>query len=87
MTAGMPQTGMSRTGLGPSCRACARLGSKKFTIRFDTPVPVEVDGVMQLLDAQALQVWVVINICPRTCPSKNATLCIYRRPASSSSNL
>ena len=31
----------------------------EFTIRFDTLVPVEIaiDGVMQLLDAQAFQVW------------------------------
>ena len=51
----------------------------EFTIRFDTLVPVEIDGVMQLLDAQALQVWADIDICPRTCPSRNATLCTYRR--------
>jgi hypothetical protein len=34
---------------------------------------------MQLLDAQALQVWNNIDICPRTCVSSNATLCTYHR--------
>ena len=51
----------------------------EFTVRFDTLVPVEIDAVMQLLDAQALQVWADIDICPRTCPSRNATLCTYGR--------
>jgi hypothetical protein len=35
------------------------------TIRLDTLVPVEIDGVMQLLGAQALQVWNDTDICPR----------------------
>ena len=40
---------------------------------------VEVDAVMQLLDAHAMQVWDDIDICPRTRPSRNATLCTYYR--------
>ena len=59
-------------------RGLRRIGYE-FVIRFDTLVPVEVDAVMQLLDAQALQVWNDIDICPRTCPSSNATLCTYHR--------
>ncbi len=59
-------------------RGLRRIGYQ-FIIRFDTLVPVEVASVMQLLDAQALQVWDDIDICPRTCPSSNATLCTYHR--------
>ena len=36
-------------------------------------------SVMQLLDAQALQIWDDIDICPRTCLSSNVTLCTYHR--------
>lgn len=50
-----------------------------FTIRFDTLEPVDIDAVMHLLDAPVLQVWATIDICPRTCPSSNATLCTYHR--------
>jgi hypothetical protein len=59
-------------------RGLRRIGYE-FIIRFDTLVPMEVDDVMQLLDAQALQVWDDIYICPRTCPSSNATLCTYHQ--------
>ena len=47
----------------------------EFTIRFDTLVPVEIYCVMQLPDAQAWQVWDNIDSCPRTYPSRNATMC------------
>ena len=40
------------------------------TICLDILVPVEIDGVTQLLGAQALQVWDDTDICPRTCPSQ-----------------
>ncbi len=59
-------------------RGLRRIGYE-FVTWFDTLIPVEVDAVMQLLDAHAMQVWDDIDICPRTRPSRNATLCTYYR--------
>ena len=56
-----------------------RRSGYELMIWVDTLVPVEVDSVMQLPDAQALQVWDDVDNCPRTCPSSNATLCTYQR--------
>ena len=51
----------------------------EYTIRCDTLIPVDLANVMLLLDAPALHVWEGVDICPRTCPSENATLCTYVR--------
>ena len=51
----------------------------EYTIRGDTLIPVDVANVMLLLDAPARQEWAGVDICPRTCPSENATLCTYLR--------
>ena len=51
----------------------------EFTIRCDTLTPVHVASVMLLLDAPDKQLWDSLDICPRTCPSENATLCTYAR--------
>ena len=34
-------------------------------------------AVLQLLDASTAQLWNTLDICPRTCPSQDATLCTY----------
>ena len=51
----------------------------EYTIRCDTLIPVGVANVILLLDAPARQEWAGVDICPRTCPSENATLCTYVR--------
>ena len=51
----------------------------EYTIRCDTLIPVDVANVMLLLDAPDRQLWEGLDICPRTCPSEDATLCTYVR--------
>ena len=51
----------------------------EYTIRCDTLIPVDVANVMLLLDAPDRQLWEGVNICPRTGPSEDATLCTYVR--------
>ena len=43
------------------------------------PVPVCLKAVLQRLDAPTAQLWNTLDICPRTCPSQDATLCTYHR--------
>ena len=50
-----------------------------YTIRCDTLIPVDVANVMLLLDAPDRQLWEGVDICPRTGPSDDATLCTYVR--------
>ena len=42
-------------------------------------LPVCLKAVLQLLDAPTAQLWHTLYICPRTCPSQDATLCTYLR--------
>ena len=42
-------------------------------------VPVCLKAVLQRLDAPTAQLWNTLDICPRTCPSQDATLCTYHR--------
>ena len=49
------------------------------TICFDTLACVQLDAVLHLLDAKVSHVWDDLDLCPRTCPSRKATLCTYHR--------
>ena len=51
----------------------------EYTVRCDTLIPVDVANVMLLLDAPDRQLWEGMDICPRTGPSDDATLCTYVR--------
>ena len=70
--------GMRGIGLGAFIRGLRDMGYE-FTIGFDGVRPVRLATVMHLLDAPDRQLWSNLDICPRTCPSQNATLCTYAR--------
>ena len=57
-------------------RSLCELG---YAFESTTLLPVCLDTVYQLLDAPTTQLFATLDICPRTCPSQNATLCTYLR--------
>ena len=50
-----------------------------YEFAFTTLLPICLGTVLQLLDAPTAQLLGTLDICPRTCPSQNATLCTYFR--------
>ena len=50
-----------------------------YEFAFTTLLPICLGTVLQLLDAPTAQLLGTLDICPRTCPSQNATLCTYLR--------
>ena len=50
-----------------------------YPVGFAVLHPLHIATVLQLLDAPALQAVQDLDICPRTCPSANATKCTYYR--------
>ncbi len=51
----------------------------QFNLRYDTMEPISVKRVLELLRAEASDLWQGIDVCPRTCPSAHAQLCTYER--------
>lgn len=51
----------------------------QFVSSSDRMSPVDMDRVRFLLGMQSSKTWEGLDVCPRTCPSKNAQLCTYER--------